>query len=154
MPEQGGGNFFTQKLGPLALWVWAVIALVILVGVMYWKKIGPFAAGGGSSAGSAGSGGGSFQTASPSSGSLPGMLGSQGVDLSALPQPGVAAPISVQQYQTGPQIPPPPLPHGGLNGPFAISSPRGRTTFDAHAANPSILTVSPLAPAPIIQVGQ
>jgi hypothetical protein len=153
MPESGGGNFFTQKLGPLALWVWAVIALVILLGVMYWKKIGPFAAGGGSSsAGSAGS----FQSAPPGSDSLPGMLGNQGADLSTL---------SRDKGNPSPPIPTVVTSLGGGNPNWQDwlqgiptlaasnqSSPRGGSWMQAdpaHATNPMIL--SPLAPAPIIQ---
>jgi hypothetical protein len=34
----GGGNFFTQRLGPLPMWSWMGIGLLGLLGVYLWKK--------------------------------------------------------------------------------------------------------------------
>ena len=36
--------FFVQKFGPLPVWAWAGIILALVLGYMYWKKIGIFAA--------------------------------------------------------------------------------------------------------------
>ncbi len=36
---------FTQKLGPLPVWAWAAIALLLILGYMYWKKVGFFGSG-------------------------------------------------------------------------------------------------------------
>jgi hypothetical protein len=34
----GGGNVFTRKLGPLPMWAWMGIALLIAVGYYLYKK--------------------------------------------------------------------------------------------------------------------
>lgn len=57
----GGISEFTsglgRKLGPLPVWAWALLALALLLGWMYWKKTGIFApASGASPTGSANGG--------------------------------------------------------------------------------------------------
>lgn len=123
-PRSSGGNVFTRKVGPLSLWVWMLIALV-LAGVYYlYKK---------NSANSANS-----STANAASGNSPG-----GVDASLVPQfinqtynqtePPVAPNITVNNTIPTDNDNPPPVdndqpPPRPTTKPPSPKQPQGRPT--------------------------
>lgn len=110
-PERSssGGNVFTRKIGPLSMWVWMLIALILAIVYYLYKKNSS------SSANTA---------ATAAAGNAPG-----GVDSSLVPQfinqtyvnsePPVAPNVTVNN--TVP-LPPPPLPGGNTNVPAPPST--------------------------------
>lgn len=92
---------FTQKLGPLPVWAWALIGLAVIFGYWYLKKAGPFASGSKAAGGISPTGPSGPSGAAGSSPDLSGLLttlGSLQDQVKALaargPGNGVGAPVT------------------------------------------------------------
>ena len=99
---------FTQKLGPLPVWAWAAIALAVVVGYMYYAKVGIFGATANSAASAAApTSGGNPATATDTSGLT---QGSSGIvsDMEAWPTGSGPGSTSGAAGSTPYTTPPPP----------------------------------------------
>ena len=128
-------GFFLQKAGPLPVWIWAAIVLAAVLGYMYWKKTGIFAASAASANPADPSAGSGSGLVDPTSGLGGGGLGAGGGPATDLSNSAVA-------------------PGGGVTAGPGYYSPAASPYPDIVAANTSPLAVvasgQPAAPRQVI----